>query len=104
MSAFDAALDHLFEDQNLAVDALWRLRGIGSGLPVRVVVSAPDRSLEWRQAQIVVEFVFIEVRVSDVEKLARGDSFEVDGVVYVVTGDPVRDELRSSWKAEAREQ
>lgn len=104
MSVFSAALDHLFEDQNLGTDALWRARNLGAGIPVRVQFSAPDREIGWRQTQIVVGSVMIEVRLSQVSELARGDTFEIGAALYVVTGDPQRDDLHLTWRAEARRQ
>lgn len=43
MNAFAAAIDLLFEDPNMAVDALYRAGGAGSGTPVRVIRKAPDQ-------------------------------------------------------------
>lgn len=102
MDAFAAANDLLFEDGNLSLSAVWRSGALGTGTPCRIVLRAPDQEMSWRENRMVVGTVLLEVRLSDVPALTRGDSFEADGAEYVVTGDPLRDELQLTWRAEAR--
>lgn len=103
MTAFAFGVDLLFLDQNLALDALWRAGGAGAGVPVRVIRSAPDDVVEWRESRVRVATVFIDVRVSEVVTLSKGDTFEISGVIYTVNGAPERDTERLVWRAEARE-
>lgn len=102
MNAFAAANDLLFEDDNLGLDALWRAGGSGAGVSLRIVRSEPDRAIDWRETRLNVATVLIDVRMSEIEVLSRGDTFDVGGAVYVVTGDPRRDDLQLTWQAEAR--
>lgn len=103
MNAFAFGVDILFTDPNLALDALWREDGVGAGVPVRVMRSAPDDVIEWRESRARVGTVFIDVRVSEAATLAKGDTFEIDGAIFTVTGAPERDTERLIWRAEARE-
>lgn len=102
--SFAIGVDVLFRDPHLGLDALWRSGGAGAGLPVRVIRRAPDDVLNWRESRVRVETVFIDVRVSEVPVLSKGDTFEITGAVFVVTGAPERDSERLVWKAEAREE
>lgn len=104
MSAFAAANDILFEDDNLSLAALWKAAGVGPGVLVRVVLSAPDEEIGFRETRLVVGTVILEVRTSDVAALTKGDTFTVGAAVYVVTGDPRRDDMHLTWRAEARQQ
>lgn len=104
MNAFSDANDILFEDDNIALDATFKVADAGTGTAVRVVLSTPDEQMEWREARLVVGTVILEVRMSEVASLARGDSFEVTSrsATYLVTGDPLRDDQNLTWRAEAR--
>lgn len=103
MTAFADANDILFEDPNLARDALWRAGGSGVGIQVRILTAEPDRDLDWRETRLVVGAVLIDVSVAEAPTLARGDTFELeDGAVLEVTGAPKRDDLALTWRAEAR--
>ncbi len=43
-----------------------------------------------------------DVRTSEVADPAEGDTLDVDGVIYIVQGTPVRDAERLVWTIEAR--
>lgn len=103
MTAFDFGVDLLFLDQNLALDALWRAAGAGAGVAVRVMRRAPLEVIEWRDNRVRVGTVLIDVRVSEVVTLSKGDTFEIGAVIYTVTGAPELDTERLVWRAEARE-
>lgn len=102
MSAFAAANDVIFEDANLSASALWRAGGSGDPVSVRVVIGEPDQEVSFNRARIIVGTVLIHVRMSEVAALASGDTFEVYGALYTVNGDPSRDDLAMTWRAEAR--
>ena len=104
MTAFAAAIDVLFADLNLGIDAVYRAGGADPGMPVRVILRRPDRISEFGQTRIVAETVIIDVRISDVAAPADGDTIEADGMVYVVQGEPLRDVERLVWTIEARPQ
>ena len=55
------------------------------------------------EGRFVTDSVMIDVECAALGALAPGDTFEIDGVIYEVRGEPLRDALRHVWKAEARE-
>lgn len=102
MSAFAAAIDMLFEDPNLARDALWRAGGIDPAVSTRVIVRRPDRIGEFGETRILASSMVFEVRIVEAPTLAEGDTVEIDGEVYIIQGEPVRDAACLVWIAEAR--
>jgi hypothetical protein len=103
MSAFAFAIDVLFEDPNMGVDAVYRAGGDSVGVPVRVMRRAPDRLANFGEGRFVTDTVFIDVRCAEVAALSAGDTFEIDSVVYEVRSEPVRDSERLVWASEVRE-
>jgi len=99
---FTAAIDALFADPHLALDAIYRAGGADPGAPVRAIVRQPDRIGEFGETRIVAETVMIDIRVSEVAAPAEGDTIEVNGTVYVIQGEPIRDTERLVWSIEAR--
>jgi len=99
---FSTALDDLFADSNLTRNALWRAGGIDPAVPVRAIVRRPDRIGEFGEARIVAGSTQFEIRIAEALTLAEGDTIEVDGELYVVQGEPMRDAARVIWTAEAR--
>lgn len=103
MSAIDTALSTLFADPNIARDATFT-PAVGDPVPVRVVARRPDRVFGgFGETQLWASTTLIDVRVADVPAIARGDGFAIDGVDYVVQGEPVRDAERLVWTVEAVE-
>ena len=102
MNAFAAAIDALFSDPNLAIDAVYHAGGADPGVSVRVIVRQPDRVGEFGETRIVAETVMIDVRVSEVATPLDGDNIEGEGAVYVTQGEPIRDAERLVWTVEAR--
>ncbi len=102
MTIFAAAFDVLFADPNLGLDAIYRVGGTDPGVLVRVIVRQPDRIGEFGNTRIVAETLTIDVRVDDVAAPADGDTIEVNGTVYVIQGEPIRDVERLVWTIEAR--
>ncbi len=102
MTAFAIAATAMFRDSNIAVDALYRPGGIGSVVAIRVIRSAPDQVAAFGEGRFVTDTVLIAVRVADAPGLGPGDTIEVDGVVFGVRADPVRDADRLVWSVEAR--
>ena len=102
MTAFAIAATTLFRDPNIAVDALYRPGGIGLCVAIRVIRSAPDQVAAFGEGRIVTDTVLIAVCVADAPDLASGDTIEVNGLLFEVRADPVRDADRLVWSAEAR--
>lgn len=101
MSAFAGAVDLMFLDPYMAVDALYREGGSGWGVPVRVIRRAPDQITEFGPGRFVHDAVLIDVRVSEVGCLSLGDRFLIGDELFEVKGDPIRDSERLVWRAEA---
>ena len=101
-TAFAAALDALFADPNLGVDAVFRAGGAGPGVPIRVIVRQPDRIGTFGETRIAAATTTVDLRVAEVAAPAAGDTIEVDGTVYTIQGEPVRDAARLLWTAELR--
>ena len=104
MTIFAAAIDALFADPHLGIDAVYRVGGADPGVPVRVIVRQPDRVGEFGETRVVAETVMIDVRIDDVAAPAEGDTLEVNGTVYVIEGEPIRDAERLVWTIEVRPQ
>ena len=104
MTIFAAAIDALFADPNLGIDTVYRVGGADAEVPVRAIVRQPDRIGEFGETRIVAETLTIDVRVGEVATPAQGDTIEVNGTVYVIQGEPVRDAERLVWSIEARPQ
>lgn len=102
MNAFAAAIDVLFGDENLAIDALYRQGGTGSGVPVRVIRHAPDRSVNFSEGRYVTDTMMIDVRTSEIAELSAGDTFEIEATILAVRSEPMRDSDRLIWMAEVR--
>jgi len=102
VTAFAIAATALFRDPNIAVDALYRPGGTGAGVSIRVVFSSPDQLAAFGEGRFVTDTVLIAVRVADAPDLASGDTIEVNGLLFEVRADPVRDADRLVWSAEAR--
>jgi len=62
--AFSAAMDAIFADQNMAVEAIWEGAG-GGPLPVRVIRKAPDELTTFGAARILSDITIVDVRVSE---------------------------------------
>jgi hypothetical protein len=104
MTAFAAAIDALFADPNLGFDAVYRVGGAESGMPVRVILRRPDRVGEFGETRIVAATLLIDVRVGELADPAEGDTLDIGGAVFVIQGEPFRDAERLVWTIEGRPQ
>ena len=102
MTAFDLAVDSLFADPNLAVDAFLRLDGTGAALAIRVIRAMPDRFANFGEGRFVVDTVLLNIRLADAPVLSAGDTVEIAGQLHEIRGAPSRDTDRLVWLAEAR--
>jgi hypothetical protein len=102
VTAFAIATSALFRDPSIAVDALYRPGGIGLGVAIRVIRSAPDQVAAFGEGRFVTDTVLIAIRVADAPGLGLGDTIEVNGLMFEVRAVPVRDADRLVWSAEAR--
>ena len=102
MNAFAASIDLLFEDPNMAVDALHRASGAGSGTPVRVIRKAPDELSNFGEGRFVTDTLTLDLRVSEVPVLEKGDTLEIAGELCELRSEPMRDRERLVWTTEGR--
>jgi hypothetical protein len=104
MNAFTAAIDALFADPNIATNAIYRTGGTDPGTTVKAIVRQPDRIGTFGETRIATETTIFDIRASDINAPAEGDTIEMDGAVYVIQGEPIRDAERLVWTIEARAQ
>lgn len=102
MGALAAMVNASFRDPNLALDAIYRRGGTGTGASVRVIRRAPDRTAPFGESRFVTDTNLIDVRVSEVASLGAGDTFQIGAEIYSVQGEPMRDSDRLVWSAEVR--
>jgi len=102
MTVIAEAFDRLFGDPNMARDAAFTPVG-GSAVPVRVVMRQPDQPFTFGETRLHAATTLLDIRIADAPELAEGDRFQIDGVDYIVQGEPSRDAERLIWTAELRE-
>jgi hypothetical protein len=105
MNAFTAAIDALFTDPNLGVEAIYCAGGgEAPGTTVRAIIRQPDRVGTFGETRIATETTVFDIRTSDINAPAEGDTIEMNGTIYVIQGEPIRDAERLVWTLEARAQ
>jgi hypothetical protein len=104
VTVFTGAIDVLFADPNLGVDVIYRTGGAGPGTIIRAIIRQPDWIGTFGETRIATATLMIDVRVSDVAAPAEGDTIEMNGTIYVIQGEPIRDAERLIWTIEARAQ
>jgi hypothetical protein len=103
-SAFAAAIDTLFADPNIATHAAFSAGGVDPAVLVRVIIRQPDRIGTFGETRIATATTLFDIRTLDVAAPVEGDTIELDGAVYVIQGEPIRDAERLIWTIEARAQ
>jgi hypothetical protein len=105
VNALAIAIDTLFADPNLGVNAIYRAGGgANPGTTVKAIVRQPDRIGTFGETRIASETTIFDIRTSEVVSPAEGDTIELDGAVYVIQGEPIRNAERFIWTLEARPQ
>ncbi len=99
MVAFAAALDALFQDVNLGLDATWYPAG-GAPRPVRVIRKAPDEVTTFGAAQVLSETTIIDVRTAEMANPSPGDGISIGADNFTIQGEPKRDRERLIWTLE----
>ncbi len=96
---------------NEAVDAVFAAFGIdatyvpqsGDPLPIRVVSKQKDQSIAFDMARVSVSSRIFEVRIAEVAAPQDGDSLTVNGVTYLVQGEPQSLDIdRLIWTLDTR--
>ena len=99
MTAFSAGLDSLFSDANMGVDAVFTPGGGGPSVPARAVrvTERVDAGFTLGTTGASSPSIRYDVRKSEVEAAARGDSLHIGTDSYRVTkAEP--DEENLLWR------
>ena len=101
MSAFSVAVDGLFNDPNIAREAVLTPAG-GSPALVRLITRRADEITGFGDARLWSETTRVDLRVSEVTNPRPGDRIEIDGEAFLIQGEPVRDRERLVWTVDLR--
>ena len=99
--AFAAAIEMLFADPNIGVEAIYTSDG-GAPVLVRAVVRRADAVSEFGDARLWSETTRIDLRVAEVPNPRPGDRLEIDSEAFLIQGEPVRDRERLVWTVDLR--
>jgi hypothetical protein len=102
MNAFATAMDRIFADANMAVDALWFAGGTGPGVAVRVIRKSPDDVTPFGAGRILSETTQMDARVADMPTLAPGDLITIGAEAFTIQGEPKLDRERLIWTLNTR--
>ena len=100
-SVFASAMDALFADPNIGVEAIYTSDG-GAPVLVRAVVRRPDEVTNFGDARLWSETTRIDLRVAEVPSPRPGDRIEIDGDAFLIQGEPVRDRERLVWTVDLK--
>lgn len=101
MTVVAMALDALFADGNIGVDAVYMPEGETPVL-VRVVTRRADDISSFGDARLWSETTRLDLRVAEVANPRSGDRIEIDGEAFLIQGEPVRDRERLVWTVDLR--
>ena len=101
MTVFAAAIEMLFADLNIGVEAIYTSDG-GAPVVVRAVVRRPDEVTNFGDARLWSETTRIDLRVAEVPAPRPGDRIEIDADAFLIQGEPVRDRERLVWTVDLR--
>lgn len=102
MNAFATAMDRIFADRNMAVDATWFAGGTGPGVAIRVIRKSPDEVTPFGAGRILSETMQLDARVADIPNPASGDLIRIGTEDFLVQGEPKRDRERLIWTLNTR--
>lgn len=83
MTVFDTAIDTIYGDDNLAVNATYTPLG-GSGAAVRVIIDHDVDLVLMAQSDVADRRAVISVRKSEAASPGKGDTFLIGAVTYTV--------------------
>ena len=101
MNAFAAAIEMLFADPNIGVEAIYTSDG-DAPVVVRAVVRRPDEVTDFGDARLWSETTRIDLRVAEVPNPRPGERIEIDGEAFLIQGEPARDRERLVWTVDMR--
>jgi hypothetical protein len=101
MNAFAAAIEMLFADPNIGVEAIYTSDG-SAPVVVRAIVRRPDEVTSFGEARLWSETTRIDLRVAEVPNPRPGDRIDIDAEAFLIQGEPVRDRERLVWTVNLR--
>jgi hypothetical protein len=96
MNAVAIAMEALFADSNIGIEAIYTAGG-GNPVLVRVVARRGDSVTGFGEAKLWSETQHFDLRVSEVATPRPGDMLEINGGAFLIQGEPVRDPERLIW-------
>jgi hypothetical protein len=102
MNAFATAINMIFADANMAVDAIWFAGGTGPGIAVRVIRKSPDEVTPFGAGRILSETTQLDARVADLATPAPGDLIQIGAETFTLQGEPKLDRERLIWTLNTR--
>lgn len=102
MSAFTAALDALFLDDNLADDGVYT-PAAGGAVSVRVIQRRKQEPTDVFSVGQVVNRLTADIRVSDISSAADGDALDISSTTYTVRNPQRKDSAGLIWTVELQE-
>ena len=102
MNVFSTAMDRIFADANMAVDAIWFAGGTGPGIAVRVIRKSPDEITPFGAGRILSETTMLDARVAEMPTPAPGDLIRIGAEDFILQGEPKLDRERLIWTLNTR--
>ena len=102
MNAFATAMNVIFADANMAVDAIWFAGGTGPAVAVRVIRKSPDEVTPFGAGRILSETTQLDARVADMPAPAAGDLIRIGAEDFILQGEPKLDRERLIWTLNTR--
>jgi hypothetical protein len=102
MNAFATAINAIFADANMAVDAIWFAAGTGPGVAVRVIRKSPDEITPFGAGRILSETTQLDARVADMPIPVPGDVIQIGAETFTLQGEPKLDRERLIWTLNTR--
>ena len=102
MNAFATAMNVIFADANMAVDAIWFAGATGLGVAVRVIRKSPDEITPFGAGRILSETTQLDARIADMPTPASGDLIRIGAEDFILQGEPKQDRERLIWTLNTR--
>ena len=102
MNAFATAMNVIFADANMAVDALWFAGGTGAGIAIRVIRKSPDEITPFGAGRVLSETTQLDARVADMPTPVPGDVIQIGAETFTLQGEPKLDRARLIWTLNTR--
>jgi len=102
MTVFNTAIDTLFFDDNLAIDAIYT-PSAGSPVSVRTIKTIEDDPTDVFAGRQVVKKIKADIRCSEIATVAAGDKLLIELTTYTVTNPQIKDNDQLVWSMELLE-